>query len=918
MKETGLSELERELKEARARGNALEARREFRTTRIEQIEERHKGGERGLAIARAIADATDAIVLDAYREAAGETSDDPAPPHALVALGGYGRREMSPCSDVDLLFLFDREKDKSAGLISGVLHPLWDVGFDIGHGSRTITESVRMTRDDMESCTAMLDGRFLAGDRELFDKFLKRLFAGLPKKTVNRLAALRRSRKDGSGRVQVLEPNVKEGAGGLREIHLLEWALKARGGADLARVWPRFLDAEDVETLAAGRDFLWRVRHQLHFAMGRKHDVLDFEHKTAIAAALGYGDRAVGGEERAGGPVRPSGDGDPRHRVGAADRLGEDRGLELASEHFMRDYYLHARGVFHLVELGFERVVDKPRRRSRRLLLEEGVVAVDGEISLPDGEAYFREEPLRLLRIFALAQGRSMRLGEQAQRCILQSLDLIDDGFRRSPDARAIFSAVIRRKQRVAAAMRSMHELGVLGAYLPEFGSLTCLVQYDIFHLYTVDEHTLVALENLDALSKREESSSLKRVHDALGRRDLLVLGILLHDVGKSRRQEHVSCGVEMTTELLERLQLPEADRRFVLFLVEHHQEMVLVSQRRDLDDHRMIAEFAGRFANPDWLHALYLLSYADLSAVASDAWNDWHGALLWELYRKTLEQLESGLKTLEDRQYARQALDRHLKEIAGSWPASKVKAFQAHVEALPGRYLSAYGRDEIERHLEAVDAFLAEEANQGIAASFVDHPSHTEFLVCARDRPHLLAKICGVLSVHDIDILRAGVNTRDDGVALDVFQVTDVDGAALLPEWKRDRVRAQLREVIAGISDVEDLFRQYSENWLRRRRNLPARTPVIEFENQVSEEFTVVDTDVQNGVGVLYAITSLLAEFDLSVHTAIVTTVADRARDAFYVADDKGQKIVSYQLMERMRERLVESLGAGGGPGKG
>ena len=239
------------------------------------------------------------------------------------------------------------------------------------------------------------------------------------------------------------------------------------------------------------------------------------KHKTAIAAALGYGDRAVGGEEPAGGFARPGGDGDPRHRVGAADRLGEDRGLELASEHFMRDYYLHARGVFHLVELGFERVVDKPRRRSRRLLLEEGVVAVDGEISLPDGEAYFREEPLRLLRIFALAQSRSMRLGEQAQRCILQSLDLIDDGFRRSPDARAIFSAVIRRKQRVAAAMRSMHELGVLGAYLPEFGSLTCLVQYDIFHLYTVDEHTLVALENLEALSKREEGSSLKRVHDA-------------------------------------------------------------------------------------------------------------------------------------------------------------------------------------------------------------------------------------------------------------------------------------------------------------------------------------------------------------------------------------------------------------------
>ena len=399
--------------------------------------------------------------------------------------------------------------------------------------------------------------------------------------------------------------------------------------------------------------------------------------------------------------------------------------------------------------------------------------------------------------------------------------------------------------------------------------------------------------------------SLLRMVYYELERRDLLFLGTLLHDVGKSRREEHVTSGMEMAATLMERLNLPEADRRLVLFLVEHHQDMVIISQRRDLDDYKMIADFAGLFASTEWLKALCLLSYADLSAVASEAWTDWQGALLWELYHKAKEQLESGIKTLEDRQQARELLEEHLQQMEGTWPALKVVAFQEHVQQLPPRYLVAYEIGDIERHLD-----LIARLGEGCEVEFVQGPDHMEIVVCTRDQKLLLAKICGVLAVHDIDILRADVQTRDDDVVVDVFQVTDVDGTPRLPEWKQARVRQRLAGVIGGNVEVAELFESYSTRWSQRKRgDQPVRAPEIAFENQVSDRYTVIDTEVQNDVGLLYRITHALGEADLDIHMAIVNTVAERARDAFYVVDRQGEKIVNYETLEAVRTRLMENL---------
>ncbi|NKB71402.1 MAG: [protein-PII] uridylyltransferase [Candidatus Latescibacteria bacterium] len=827
-------------------------------------EQRHD--HQGVELAQSFAQLVDALVLALYKEF--DASADLGP-HALVAQGGYGRGEMAPFSDVDLLFLF-KKKNKAQPFVAAVLHPLWDLGFDIGHGTRTLGEVRDSVRQDLESCTAMMTSRLLAGDRDFFATYQTKLYKSIPKATVAQLQKWRQDRLEQKDSVQLLDPNIKESPGGLRDLDALQWALQARSGtANFHPLRKRYLDAEDVAALEKNREFLWRVRHELHAVVGRSHDLLQHDLKPTIAANLGYTDNQ-----------------------------------ELGVERFMRDYYLHARSVYHLVELVFGRLLRKKGPRRSRVL-EAGVFAVDSEIVVPEGAEYFAAQPLRLLSVFHLSQAKNLPLSEDTQRVIGSCLHLIDDSLRRSPAARDIFLRILRRKLHTAATLRTMHELGVLGAYLPEFGDLTCLVQYDIYHLYTADEHTLLALQNIEDLDSAPDHTTLKQVLVQIKRRDLLFLGVLLHDIGKSRRQDHVAAGLEMTRTLLQRLDLPEADALLVLFLVEHHQDMSAIAQRRDLDDPKLIAEFAGLFVHMEWLHMLYLTTYADMSAVARGIWTDWQGALLWELYYKTSQQLESGLNTLEERQQSRQLLEQHLGQITHIWPAPQVVAFEEHVTQLPARYMRAYHHDQIGTHLE-----LLNRLNGSVEVAFEELPSVTELIICSHDQRQLLAKICGAIAANDINILRADVHTRNDGQVLDIFQVTDIDGTPHLPQWKKERVRKSLEEVTAGQVKARDLLQRHSTTWDRRKKTVaPLRPPTVDFENQVSDKYTVIDTDVHDDVGLLYTITYALGELDLDIHMAIINTTAERATDAFYVVDRQGEKIVNYEFLETIRQHLLDKL---------
>lgn len=836
-------------------------------------ETRHRAGTDGLTVAHGYANAVQAVVLQA--SAAPLFAADSGV--ALVALGGFGRGEMAPHSDVDLLFLFARERDQRPEWVSTILGPLWDLRFDVGHSSATIAQAVKLARQHLETCTAMLDARWLAGDLDLFARFRQRLYQHLPRTALGRLQAWRQRRLERRDSVQLLEPNVKESPGGLRDLQAIDWAIQlAHGTPDVSRARADYLGAADAGALTEAAAFLWRVRHELHLLTQRRRDVLEHELKPGVAAALGY----------------------------------REAGPELGAEAFMRDYYLHGRTAHQIADDVLLRLCRRLGRTDRVAVLGPGVRAVNGELLLDDPDAYLAADAVRLLLVPHQAQRHGLRLGAMTRRALRAAAAHVDDAFRTSAAAREALLAILRGRRRVAATVRQLHELGILGAYLPEFGALTCLVQYDPYHVYTVDEHTLVALENLERLGGGAAQGPLAALFGAFRRRELVFLAALLHDIGKSMRQDHIVCGIRLTRSLCVRMGLTGDDTRFLCFAVEHHQDMVIMSQRRDLDDHRMIADFAALFPAMAWLQALYLVSYADLSAVARDAWTDWHGVLLHELYHKVAEQLESGMATTRRLQHGRNLLEAHLREVADRWAAPRVAAFRQHVEQLPPRYLLAYGRSEIEQHLDLI-ARLA--PDRLFELEFVAKATATGLMVCTRDQHQLLAKICGVLAANDVDIRRADVNTRDDGIALDLFQVTDLEGSPTLPEWKQDRVRQRLGEVIARRLKARELLQRYSANWGRRRgqRRAVGHPPAVQIENQVSDRYTVIDVEAPDSVGLLYVITYALADMGLDIHTAMVNTVAGRARDAFYVVDARGEKIVNYETLQTVRQRLLAEVSA-------
>ena len=846
-------------------------RRERLAAAVAGLETRYWDNEPVETLVAALANSFDSIIVDLWHRHFADSTGC-----ALFAVGGYGRAELHPGSDIDILVLAEKPKPHREA-IEAFLRDVFDLNVEVGHSVRDIKTSVRECRSDITVATALFERRFLCGDNALNAPLEKAL--GHPKVwPVDDFFEAKRDEQVARHRHYdhvdyKLEPNIKTSPGGLRDIQALEWAMKAQTQqADATSLWSRYLESGDVETIERARAFLWRVRHHMHFAVGRKRDVLDQELKMQIAESLGY----------------------------------RDRGQELGVERFMHDYYHHAREVFHLVDLAFERLTRKQRQSARSMYIERGMLSVDGEILLSDGVDYFVEDPVHLLHIFFVAQVKNLRLSEEVKRTIQNSLYLIDDALRASQEACAVFMRVLKRKTRVAKTLRSMHELGVLGAYLPEFGGLDCLVQYDIYHIYTVDEHTLVALENLEALGGDQAPAMLAQAFAEFERKDLIYLSVLLHDVGKWKRQEHISCGIEMTKELVERLALPEDECRMLVFLVRCHQDMVMISRRRDLDDIEMIRDFASDFANMQWLSALYLLSYADLSAVSPDAWSEWQGALLWELYYKTAEQLKSGMQALEERQRARRILDGHIASVAGRWPTNKIAALQVHVEQLPPRYLVAYDIEQVEAHLDLIQALGDTDA---FVTAFIERVDFTEIMVCTRDKPQILAKICGALAVNDLNILRADVNTRDDRIALDIFQVQDIDGTSILADWKKERVIERLGDVLERGQKARELIQQHSAHWSQRKRGHYVQQPQVEFENRVSGKYTVIDVRAQDDVGLLYRITYALGEANLDIHMALVDTVASRVADAFYVLSAEGTKIEDYEVLEDVRQRLLNAL---------
>ena len=845
----------------------------------------HLGGASGQQSVAAYAGFMDIFLGTLYRLAVEDAKREGLVPSplVLVALGGYGRGELHPLSDLDLMLIYDGEMGPYVQRVTqGLLYALWDLGLQVGHAVRSLPDCLAMARTDFPSRTSMQQARLLVGDRRLFNRFRKVLAENVYQKDFAQFLETtlterdQRYRKFG-GSPYMGEPNVKESAGGLRDIHTAMWLASTKFGTRTLRELAdkRLINGREQKTTDEALTFLWRVRNELHFLSGHKNDVLSRDIQPQIAKNFGY--------------------------------TGDE--LSLPVERFMREYYLHAR-VIHRVS---RRLIARCRetlsrratvqRRLRQEALADGLIVLDEQLHLAqaDGRA-FREEPVRLLKVFWHSHHLGFELGVDVERAIEDSLDLIDDAFRASPEARELFLGICRSWGRTAQTLREMHELGVLGRYLPEWGALTCLVQYDIYHKFTADQHSLIAVQNLEALAPGQspDSEGNAQVVSELERPGLLMLGMLLHDIGKGKGHGHVAKGIPLIETLSARMGLAPEDADKVIFLVAHHLTMSHVAQRRDIDDPKTIETLAGVCRTPERLRMLYLLTCADMRAVGPGVMTGWQAQILWDLYARTLARLTGGQRERPTRESVAQRVTEAMRgDVART-------AVAAHLALLSDRYLTTTSPQRIAAHLRLLDRL----ADGGVLATeLFHHPDlgSSELVVGTRDVPGLFSIIAGTLASQGINILSAQIHTRADGIVLDTFQVNDPFGEAVTEEARWRRTLEALRRVLRGEASVEDLL-------ARRRAVNPSGDgvpgpPKISVDNQISDSRTVVEVKCPDRVGLLYVITRTLSGHGLDIASARIATEIDHAYDTFYVTDRQGRRLEDEAAMARVRESLEDAL---------
>jgi [protein-PII] uridylyltransferase len=884
-------ELFRRARRAETRAERAEDRRRLRLEFFRQalaqgfdsLKVRHAEGASGQESVRTHARLMDDIIFSLTRLIADDADRARLEPTALVvtALGGYGRGELHPLSDIDLMVVYDGEQSPYVQrMMQELLYSLWDLGLQVGHSLRSLDDCVAMARTDFPSRTSMQEARFLAGDRRLFGRFRKVLRENVYRRDFAQFLETTLAERDQRYRrygasPYIGEPNVKESAGGLRDVHTAMWLGAAKFGArtlrelsDKGLITPREQAATD-----AALTFLWRVRNELHFFSGHKNDVLSRDLQPRIAKNLGY----------------------------------ENDETSLGVERFMRDYYLHARAIHRVSRRLIARCQETLSRRGsaggrqRQQALADGLVFFDGQLHLVDRDSGpLRADPVRLMKVFWHLHRLGCELSLDLERALEDSLYLADTAFQRSPPVRDLFLDICRTWGRVAQTFREMHELGLLGRFLPEFGALTCLVQYDVYHKFSVDQHSLLAVEHLEALAPGQsaESEGAAQVLSEVEKPELLMLGMLLHDVGKARGHGHVAKGIPLIRELVTRIGLPPDEGALVEFLVAHHLTMSHIAQRRDIDDPKTIADFAVTATDPQRLKMLYLLTWADMRAVGPGVLTPWQATILHELYKRTLTRLTGGRS---ERPSRTQLAERLRQAVGGELPAQEVKA---HLAMMSERYLATTGVQRMAEHLQMLHAL----GNRSVVTELFHHPDlgSSDLVVVTRDLPGLFSLIAGTLASQGVNIISAQIHTRGDGIAIDTFQVNDPVGDAVTSPAHWGRTLDALRMVLTGEAQVAALLE-------KRRvagRAAGAQGPVkITLDNHLSDDYTVLEVKCPDRLGLLYLVTRTLAGLGLDIATARIATEIDQAVDTFYVHDGQGRKVEDPDALGRVREALEQAL---------
>ncbi len=831
-----------------------------------RIRETHFSGAGGSEIVQRRTALIDRTLRDLHRSISAE-----GPLPAVVAIGGYGRGELNPYSDIDILLLCrDEEERKQAPRL---LYALWDAGLDIGYSVRTIGECVDLARKDLKIRTSLLESRLLAGDDAHFGRYqgqmASEVFHYRSRDFVAEKIAERNSvRQKYGGSLFLREPNIKESAGGLRDLHTALWLafthFRIRSFPEL--VSQGVLTARNLAVLLRSRNFLWRLRNELHYLSGRKNDHLTFDLQETAARDFRYRD---------------------------------SRDLE-AVERFMKSYFIHARNVLEISSAVTGSVLPPPRKSWFDRSMTVGVFTVTGKLLFPRAEEDVRDRPDRIMEAFHIFQERHAVFSPTLQRLVASCR--VSDADRRSPDVARVFLAILDRPDRLAETLTVMKETRFLGTYLPEFRAIQALGRRDYFHVYTVDEHILHAVGNLERLwqGRHPAPSMLNEAAAAVRRRWILVLAVLLHDLGKVFRSDHEARGRAVAEGVLDRMGVQGADRERVLLLVEQHLTMSTLSQRRELTDHNVVGGFARMVRDRENLAMLYVLTYADMASVSATTWTPWRASLLEDLYLRTLRYFEHGRVTDEEmRQRAAAGIAKLKKAAAGRFGEEKVDAF---VKAMPPHYLQSASTERMLRHLAMTERLLAE-------GLIIDHRQrrdrgYTEVTVCAYDAYGMFYRTAGAISAQNLNILRAQVYTGKNGIMIDTFQVSAADGGMVPYEEVWQALTTDLRMVLSGSRRPSE-----APMYVRAREGSPAVPTEVEFDNETSETLTIIDITARDRVGLLYLITRTLYELNLDIASAKIATEGTRALDTFYVSDLLRNKITDPVRQERIRNALITAL---------
>lgn len=873
------------------RDSLLAAARAFLDYHREACQAQHRAGVGGTQVVNCVTAMTDTLMRNLFRCITADWAMEQRPGTVLIATGGYGRGELNPLSDIDLMFYCGEKNRDHAEMVSQrMLYLLWDLNLDVGYSVRTAKDCINLAGQDLTIRTALLDARFLSGDEDLYREFLQQVMHTVL--TRNTQAFLQAKYDEHKARlakygasVYLLEPNIKESEGGLRDLHTAIWMARVKFKAASLRelVQKSVISEAELGAFQSAYDYLWRIRNELHYLSKRKNEQLHFDKQEAIAHFLGYRNNSKG----------------------------------QAVEQFMQAYYAHATQVEHLAaglisramrqdELS-TRVSAKVFGAFRRRMVGKDFFVYDNELKAVS-KKLFQERPAAMMEAFAHAKRLDVRLGIDLKGMIRQSLPLVNDRFRRSREISELFLEILRTPGGITRTLRDMHHLTFLNHYIPEFERIYCKVQHDAYHIYTVDTHTLFCVEELEKLwlgEYRDRKPVFTQVADEVEKRELLVLAVLFHDIGKGEGKDHSNRGADMIPTIARRLNLNREDSQRLEFLVRRHLDMAHISQRRDLHDDRLINDFAQTMGMSENLRMLFLLTFADIKGVGPDVWSEWKGLLLQELYEKAYDVLERGdfYKDLRSERVRnrRRKVSEALIEDFGERPVREL------LQAAGTRYILSHHSAEIISHMR----LELQRGDETVAIDVSDDHDRgfSQLVISTLDVPGLFSMIAGVLAANGINILGAQVYTRSNGAALDILHVNNPQGGIIENPAKWTRVRDELQGVIEGRLNVRQLVSRRKESGLLPQRSKPRYPDRVEFDIDISREYTVIDIFTHDRVGLLYRITRTLTDLGLYIFVAKISTKVDQVADTFYVKDIFGQKIGAAEKLEEIRRQLLAGL---------